>query len=37
MPTAQAGATLPSDGVDLVDENDAGTVLLGLLKQVAHA
>ncbi|SHT57119.1 Uncharacterised protein [Mycobacteroides abscessus subsp. abscessus] len=37
VPTAQAGATLPSDCVDLVDENDAGTVLLGLLKQVTHA
>ncbi|SHV08873.1 Uncharacterised protein [Mycobacteroides abscessus subsp. abscessus] len=34
---AQAGATLAADGVDLVDEDDAGAVLLGLLEQVAHA
>ena len=33
---AHAGAALAADGVDLVDEDDAGTVLLGLLEQVAH-
>ena len=33
--TAQAGAPLPSDGIDLVDEDDAGAILLRLLKQVA--
>mmetsp|Transcript_12990 Transcript_12990/g.36850 ORF Transcript_12990/g.36850 Transcript_12990/m.36850 type:complete len:647 (+) Transcript_12990:384-2324(+) len=31
-----AGARAP-DGVDLVDEDDAGRVLLGLLEEVAHA
>ncbi len=34
---AHTGAALPADGVDLVDEHDAGCVLLGLLEQVAHA
>ena len=34
---AQAGAALAADGVDLVDEDDARAVLLGLLEQVAHA
>ena len=34
---AQAGAAMASDGVDLVHEDDAGSVLLGLLEQVAHA
>ena len=33
---AQAGAALAADGVDLVDEDDARAVLLGLLEQVAH-
>ena len=33
---AQAGAAMAADGVDLVDEDDAGLVLLGLLEQVAH-
>ena len=33
---AQTGAALAADGVDLVDEDDAGAVLLGLLEQVAH-
>src|SRR5689334_24101575 len=28
---------LPAHGVDLVDEDDAGRVLLALLEQVAHA
>src|SRR5699024_10983363 len=31
---AHAGAALAADGVDLVDEDDAGAVLLGLLEQV---
>ena len=35
--TAQAGATVAADGVDLVDEDDGGGVVLGLLEQVAHA
>ncbi len=34
---AQAGATLAADGVDFVDEDDAGRVLLGVLEHVAHA
>ena len=34
---AEAGAAVAADGVDLVDEDDAGGVLLPLLEQVAHA
>jgi hypothetical protein len=34
---AQAGAAMATDGVDFVDEDDAGGVLLGLLEHVAHA
>ena len=34
---AQAGAAVAADGVDLVDEDDAGGVLLALLEEVAHA
>ena len=34
---AEAGTALAADRVDLVDEDDARTVLLGLLEQVAHA
>ena len=34
---AEAGAALAADRVDLVDEDDARRVLLGLLEQVAHA
>ena len=34
---AQARAAVAADGVDLVDEDDAGGVLLALLEQVAHA
>ncbi len=34
---AEAGAALAADGVDLIDEDDAGRVLLGLVEQVAHA
>ena len=37
MAAAQAGAALPAHGVNLVDENDSGGNLLGLLKQVADA
>ena len=34
---AEAGAAVATDGVDLVDEDDAGRVLLALLEQVADA
>ena len=34
---AEARAAVTADGVDLVDEDDAGRVLLALLEQVAHA
>ena len=34
---AHAGAAVAADGVDLVHEDDAGGVLLGLLEEVAHA
>ena len=34
---AEAGAAMAADGVNLVDEDDAGRVLLALLEQVAHA
>ena len=34
---AQAGAALAAHRVDLVDEDDARAVLLGLLEQVAHS
>ena len=34
---AQAGAAVPADGVDLVDEEDAGGVFLGGGEQVADA
>ena len=34
---AEAGAALAADRVDLVDEDDAGRVALGLVEQVAHA
>jgi hypothetical protein len=33
---AEAGATMSPDSVDLVDEDDAGGVLLALLEEVAH-
>src|SRR4029079_8007483 len=33
---AKTGAAMASDGVDLVDEHDAGRVLLALLEQIAH-
>jgi hypothetical protein len=34
---AEAGAALAADRVDLIDEDDAGAVALGLLEQVTHA
>src|SRR5206468_8435382 len=34
---AEACAAVTTDSVDLVDEDDAGRVLLALLEQVAHA
>ena len=34
---AEAGAAVTTDGVDLVDEDDAGRVLLALLEEVANA
>ena len=37
VPAAQAGAAVATDGVDLVDEDDARRVRLALLEQVAHA
>ena len=37
MPAAEAGAAVAADGVDLVHEDDARLVLLGLLEQVADA
>src|SRR3989442_35695 len=36
MPAAQTGAAMPADRVDLIDEDDAGSVLLSLLEKVAH-
>jgi hypothetical protein len=35
--TAEAGAALAADGVDLVDEDDGPAQLAGRLEQVAHA
>ena len=32
----EAGAALAADGVDFIEEDDAGRVVLGLLEQVAH-
>ena len=32
MATAQSGAAMPADGIDLIDEDDAGRVLFGLLE-----
>ena len=34
---AETGAALAADGVDLVDEHDAGRILLGLVEEVADA
>ncbi len=35
--TAETGTAVPSDSVDFVDEDDAGSVFLALLEQVADA
>ena len=35
MTAADASATLTADCIDLIDENDAGRIFLGLLKQVS--
>src|SRR5205823_1034617 len=35
--TAEASATMASDRVDFIDEDDARRILLALLKQVANA
>ena len=37
VPAAEAGAALAADRVDLVDEDDAGRVLLALVEEVADA
>ncbi len=34
--TAEAGAALAAHGIDLVDEDDAGRVALGLIEQIAY-
>ena len=34
---AETGAAMTADRVDLIDEDDAGRILLALLEQVAHA
>src|SRR5258707_2030116 len=36
MSTAEACATMTPNSVDFIDENDAGGVLLALLKQIAY-
>ena len=36
MATTQTGATLATDRIDFIDEDDAGGGLLGLLEHVAH-
>ncbi len=36
MTAAQSGAAMAADGVNFVNENDAGSILLALLEQVAH-
>src|SRR6202023_1899348 len=35
--TAETGAAMASDRVDFIDEDNAGRILLALLKQIAHA
>ncbi len=37
VPAAQTRAAMAAHGVDFIDEDDAGSVLLALLEQVAHA
>ena len=36
MTAAKAGAAVPSDRIDFVDEDDAWRVLLGLVEHVPH-
>src|SRR5581483_8865513 len=37
MPTAQTRATMATNGVNFVDEDDAGSILFALLKEIAYA
>src|SRR6185436_5331635 len=37
VPAAQARAAMAADGVDLIDEDDAGGVPLSLVEEIAHA
>ena len=37
VPAPEPGPSVPADGVDLIDEHDAGGVLLALREQVADA
>src|SRR5437868_3396200 len=37
MPAAQTGPAMTADGVDFIDEDDAGGVLLALFEKVADA
>ena len=37
LPPPRPAAAVPADRIDLIDEHDAGRVLLGLLEHVAHA
>ena len=37
MAAAKSRASLPSDGVDLVDKDDAGHITLRLVEQIAHS
>src|SRR6202041_2956485 len=36
MATTQAGSAVPSHGIDLVDKDDAGSILLTLFEQITH-
>jgi hypothetical protein len=36
MTAAQAGAAVTADGIDLIDEYDAGLILFGLVEEVAN-
>ena len=37
VPAAETGAALTSDGIDLIDEDEAGGIFFALRKQVSHA
>ena len=37
MTTAKAGAALAADRVDLIDEDDAWAVALGLVEEIAYS